>query len=87
METSEQKVVLIGRVAEPENLKTFPVPVLTFDLNTVPVSVPGHINLSQIDINNHFLSSFFIGRKISFPRCFCPFIMRQCYIITQEAVN
>jgi hypothetical protein len=31
-----------ARVAEPENLKTVPVPVLTFYLNTVPV--PGHIH-------------------------------------------
>jgi hypothetical protein len=56
-ETSEQKVVLIGRVVEPENLKTVPVSVPTLALNTVPapVPVPGHINLSQIDINNHFL--------------------------------
>jgi hypothetical protein len=34
-------MVLI-RVAEPENLKTVPVP--TFDLITVPAPVPGHIH-------------------------------------------
>jgi hypothetical protein len=49
-------------VAEPENLKTVPVPA--FFLITVPVPVPapvpapvpvpGQINLSPIDINNHF---------------------------------
>ncbi len=29
----------------------------------------------------------FYRKKITFPPCFCRFIMRQCYIITQSAKN
>jgi hypothetical protein len=37
----------------PKNSKTVPVLVPVFFLISVPVPVPGQINLSQIDINNH----------------------------------
>ncbi len=45
-------------------MKTVPFP--TFLLNTVRYPVPGQINLSQTDINNHFRTSFLKEEKSLF---------------------
>jgi hypothetical protein len=66
----------INRVAEPGDFKTVAASIFFLNMILAPVS-------ESNCINNNFLNYFFIGKK-SLPCC-SRFIMRQYYIITQEA--